>query len=468
MQGHVRGAGDWDSPADDTEIFNSGWKDGGFLVRGSHALAAGTLTAGWQSDFGRDVERPRNNSRTVRFYYPYENSHRFTTEYELGRQGGFEAITFTGFLGTFDQRTDQDRFATATSGRSIERADVSAKDFHVKGSARHSLGPARFEFGVDVNGRFGLEALDILQAYNLAGALTSDVTNVSVDSARRTDVGAFVQAELPVATALRLSAGVRGDNVTTRNAGGFFGDRSTSNGAFSGFAAATAGPFERLTVTAQLSRGFRDPTLSDRYFRGPTGRGFVTGNPDLSPETSLQFDVTARYTLPRTQLGVSYYNYRIDDLIERYTTQTDFFFFRNRGRGDIQGFEIESHTTLGAGYSFELGFSISRGELNDDGSNLDDSSPDTFLALVRKDFGTRAYVQGRAALLAKDDRPGPSEVAAPGASIVDLSGGYRLTPQLQLRGNLRNLLDDAYYASPDPRWVWAPGRSASVTLAVQF
>ena len=26
-----------------------------------------TLTAGWQSDFGRDIERPRNNSRTVRF-----------------------------------------------------------------------------------------------------------------------------------------------------------------------------------------------------------------------------------------------------------------------------------------------------------------------------------------------------------------------------------------------------------------
>ena len=34
VQGHARGADDWDSPEDDTEIFNSGWKDGGFLVRG--------------------------------------------------------------------------------------------------------------------------------------------------------------------------------------------------------------------------------------------------------------------------------------------------------------------------------------------------------------------------------------------------------------------------------------------------
>ena len=119
---------------------------------------------------------------------------------------------------------------------------------------------------------------------------------------------------MPVTPILRVTAGLRGDNVTTENNGGYFGDRSTSNGAFSGFAAATAGPFSGFSVTGQVSRGFRDPTLSDRYFRGPSGRGFITGNPDLEPETRLQFDLTARYTMARTQIGVSYYDYRIDDL----------------------------------------------------------------------------------------------------------------------------------------------------------
>ena len=47
----------------------------------------------------------------------------------------------------------------------------------------------------------------------------------------------------------------------------------------------------------QVARGFRDPVLSDRYFRGPSGRGFITGNPDLDPETSVQFDVGVRYTV---------------------------------------------------------------------------------------------------------------------------------------------------------------------------
>jgi hemoglobin/transferrin/lactoferrin receptor protein len=467
-QAHVRRADDYDSPEDDAEIFNSGWKDQGFLARFDHELGAGVFSAGWQSDYARDVERPRNNSTTVRFYYPYENSHRFTTSYELAKKAGFQQLVLTGFLGTFSQRTDQDRFATATTGRSIERADIDAKDFHVKGSGQRSIGKARLEVGLDINGRFGLEAFDIIQRYDLSGALTSETINESIDNAWRTDVGAYAQVEMAVTPVVWLSGGIRGDHVGTENNGGFFGDRSTSNGAFSGFAATTIGPFSGFSITGQASRGFRDPTLSDRYFRGPSGRGFITGNPDLEPETSLQFDVAARYTMARTQLAFFYYHYRIDDLIERFSPQTDFFFFRNRGRGIIKGFEVETHTDLGRGYSLEIGGQVGRGELDDDGSNLDDISPDSLLMLFRKDFGDRAFGQIRMALLDNDARPGPSEVDAPGATIFDLAGGWRFTRNLELRGAVRNLLDDSYYASPDPRWVWAAGRSASLTFAVQF
>ncbi len=70
--------------------------------------------------------------------------------------------------------------------------------------------------------------------------------------------------------------------------------------------------------------------------------------------------------------------------------------------------------------------------------------------------------------VADDERPGPSEIAAPGAQIVDLSGGWRFSRNLELRGMVRNLLDDDYYASPDPRWVYAPGRSGSVTVGFRF
>lgn len=468
LQTHAREAEDWDSPVDDERVFNSGWSDRGVLVRLDHQVGPGVLSAGWRSDFARDVERPRNNSRTVRFYYPYENSHRVTSSYEANNVGGFPQLMLTGFIGTVQQRTDQDRFPTATSLRAVERADISARDFHVKGSGVRVVGPARIEFGVDVNGRFGLEATDTNLRYDLAGGLASRTDDVSIDDARRTDRGAYVQAEANVSRAVRLAAGLRGDYVTTRNRGGYFGDRETSNSAFSGFTSVTAGPFNGFSVTGQVSRGFRDPTLSDRYYRGPTGRGFITGNPDLDPETSLQFDVAARYAISRTQIAAYAYHYRITGLVERYSTEDDFFFFRNQGRARLRGVELEARTEIGAGFSFEGGVNLSQGIALDTDTPLDDIAPPTLFVMARQDFGSTVFAQVRASFFAEDDTPGPSEVSAPAARVVDLSTGWKLSRHVELRGIVRNLLDEAYYASPDPRWVYAPGRSGSVTIAFNF
>ncbi len=465
---HARGAGDWDSPADDDKVLSSGWKDRGVMARFDHQIGRGVFSTGLQSDFGSDIERPRNNSSVVRFSHPYEDSHRFTSSYEIGQVAGFHQVALTGFLGTFAQRTDQDRVATATEGRSIERADISAKDFHVKGSAIRTAGPARVELGVDVNGRYDLEALDARLAYTTAGTLASDTSNVSVDTARRTNAGAYLQTDATAGSRLRISGGLRGDRVTTSNDGGFFGDRSTATGAFSGFGSATVGPFSGFSLTGQVARGFRDPTLSDRYYRGPSGRGFITGNPGLTPETSLQFDLAARLVFAGSQLAAYAYQYRISDLVERYSTATDVFFFRNRGRARLRGFEVEARTTLGRGFAIEAGASVARGVALEDEAHLDDVAPGTLSLLLKKDFSSKSFAQVRGAFLAGDHRPGPSEIAAPGATIVDVSGGYDLTRHLALRGSVRNLLDDSYYASPDPRWVYAPGRSASLTLAVQF
>ena len=465
-QVHLRNAEDYDSP--DGEVFNSGWEDQGFLVHFTHAVAGGFLSTAWQSDFARDVERPRNNSRTVRFYNPYENSHRLTASYELPGVGGFKQLALTGFFGRSDQRTDQDRFATPTTGRSIERADTSASDFHLKGSAERLVGRSRLEFGVDLNGRFGLEAFDILQAFDLSGAPVSDLVTTSVDDARRINLGGYFQAEAPVTATTRVSGGIRTDRVTTKNVGGFFGDRSTANAAVAGFGAVTLGPFDGLSFTAQLSRGFRDPTLSDRYFRGPSGRGFVTGNPDLEPETSLQLDLAARYLFSRTQVALYFYQYRINDLVERFEAEPDFFLFRNRGRARLRGFEAEATADLGRGYSVQVAAQVARGVALGDDENLDDVSPASISLLARREFGERAFAHLRFAIHAEDDRPGPSEVAAPGATLLDAGAGWRFHKSLELRGSARNLLNDAYYASPDPRFVLAPGRSATLTIVAQF
>ena len=86
-----------------------------------------------------------------------------------------------------------------------------------------------------------------------------------------------------------------------------------------------------------MARGFRDPILSDRFYRGPVGRGFIEGNPDLKPETSLQFDVTARYAAGPVRLAAAGYHYRITDLVERYAATPTLFLLPESRQGGSAG-----------------------------------------------------------------------------------------------------------------------------------
>lgn len=471
FQVHARLFEDYRSP--EGEIFNSGSRDHGVLARFEHALGPGTFSIGLQSDFGRDVERPRNNSRTVRFYYPEEDSHRLTAGYELRKVTGLERVVMTGFLGTSTVVTDQDRFATAAAPRSVERSDIRAKDFHFRVLAEKTVGTAHVEFGTDINGRFDLQALEDRLTFATSGTQVGVDSTVSVDDAHRNDTGIFASVQVPVTTRVLLAGGVRGDRVTAENRGGYFGDHSTAQGAGSGYVSATLGSFGGFSFTAQAARGFRDPTLSDRYFRGPSGRGFITGNPELDPETSTQFDGAVRFTAGRYRAAVYLFHYRIHDLVERFETERDFFFFRNRGRARMRGVEVESQIDLGRGVSLEISSQFTRGEAVDDaaldeGAPLDAVPPESLSLQMRKQIGTRGFVQARTSLHARDERPGPTERITPGYALVDMAGGWTLREGLELRLLGRNVLDQPYLSSADTRTVLAPGASLLATVSARF
>ncbi len=466
FQGHYRDFDDYDSP--EGEVFNSGATDQGLLARADQVVSGGLFSVGWQSDYGRDIDRPRNNTQVTRFYYPIEDSHRFTATYELGPKWGLDRMSFSTFLGTYRQMTDQDRFATASAPRRIERADVAASDYHVRASGEKLLSGARLDFGLDLNGRYGLEAEDLIVSFDPAGNQTSEMVNPTIEDADRNDLGLYLSAEGSVHPILSLAGGARVDRVTTQNTGGYFGDRSTSNSAFSGYGTATLGSFRGFSFTAQIARGFRDPVLSDRYFRGVTGRGFITGNPDLEPETSTQFDTGVRYTGEDFRGGFYFYHYEIDDLIERYQDGTDLFFFRNRGTARIRGIELELQGDFPHEVNLEVGFQRQSGVALDDDAPLDDISPMTFFFQLRKDLGRKAFVQARAAFYAEDDEPGPTEVPMPGYNVFDVSAGYRFDERIELRFLGRNLFNESYPVSSDARAVLAPGISALVSLLVRL
>ncbi|HET7711865.1 MAG TPA: TonB-dependent receptor, partial [Thermoanaerobaculia bacterium] len=250
--------------------------------------------------------------------------------------------------------------------------------------------------------------------------------------------------------------------VDSRNSAGYFGDRDVRDDALSGQVAATLKWTDSFSTTAQFSRGFRVPTLSDRFFRGPTGRGFVTGNPALRPERSKQADLLVRWTLGQVVLSASAYRYDITELIERFR-QGDNFFFRNRGESRIEGAELEAFAALPRSLALQLAVSTSRGEVRGSGEPLGDLAPPNLQATLRW-TGKRNTLFSRAVIMDRKKRPGPTERVAGGYAALDVGFTRKLPRDLELRLLLRNAGDRRYVESYDEKGALAPGRSLTLGL----
>lgn len=461
---HWRDYDNYRSP--DGEVPNSGWRGYGGRVGYQAEVGRGVLHALWRTDLARDIGKPADNYASRRVSYPEENSHRFNLGYEQAGPGSWSRFAVNLSWAEYQLLTSGARFS---DGVETERtlADVFSHDWGLRLEAERGLGDdARLVVGLDASGRIGLRATN--EIFDLApdGTAGGSTLEVSVKDAEKSDLGVFAGASTSVGS-VGLSGGLRLDRIEARNRGGYFGDDDRSDTALSGFVAATVPLADQLELSAQVARGFRDALLSDRYYRGITGRGDITGNPDLEPETSRQLDVALRYTPGQVTVAGYAYWYRIEDLIERYKTGGDYF-FRNRGEAEIRGFELEVLATLGHGVLAQAAVQLQRGEIRDDGSDANDIPSDGVILTLRRDPAASWWWLVRGAVYARDDRPGASERVVPGYAALDLGVGIRIAPGLEAQLLGRNLLDRSYLDSADENAVLAPGRSLEVTLRGSF
>jgi outer membrane receptor protein involved in Fe transport len=465
VEAHASDADDAEAGGGD-EIFNSAFAARGAALRWLAPLGPGRLRASLQFDRVDDLGKAAIDSRQIRALYPREDSDRWTLSWLGAPTPIWDALETTLFYGTYRVVLDRERAATATSNRRLDRSDTDARDASLRAVAGRTLAGGRLQLGMDVHSRFDLRARVGRIDYAADGAtVTAATTSPAIEDARQVASGLFGTWTRPIAEGWTLGAGVRGDRVATDNRSGFFGDRSETAAALSGNLALTWAPAAGWSATGQVARGFRSPTLSDRYFRGPSGRGFVTGNPDLDPETGLQIDLAVRRTVGRTAMALYGYRYGFTDLIERYRVGDDFF-FQNRGEATIEGLEAEAQTRLDERWSLEGGAAWSRGRA-DGGATIDDiPAPHLFAgARYAESWG---YLFARLALHGRKGDPGPTELERGSYALLDLGGGWRITEPLEARLTVRNAFDREFTGSPDETADRAPGRSLTLALSGRF
>ena len=440
------------------KVEGSGAEDYGVLLRGAREVGGGLLGVGLQVDAGRRVGRPRLSSAFTS--YPSEDSTRLVADYQLLPRWGFARLDATGFFGAHRLVTRRE------ADGQFSESDVAARDFMLRGRGVRPLGAGRLELGAEFLTRFGLDAET--RGGEDSPFLGAAMHRSGLDGALRREASVYAHAETPITTRLAGSAGTRlsgvgTTGVLTTNVGGS-GTRSTSHRALSGFVALRADISDGLAVTGQLSRGFRDPTLSDRYYAGLSGRGIVHGNPDLRPERSLQSDLSLRYDGDGVHGGLYAYRYRISDLVERYEEGVDLYFFRNRGEALLSGveFEVQFGTPADA-FLLDVSGGVTRGA-TPDGMALDGVSPASFRAGLRRRLRPRSFAEVVLLAFAADRDPGPTEAALDAHMRLDAAFGFPLGGGAEFRLAGRNLLNATYPISADARAVLAPGRSLVGTI----
>lgn len=461
-EGHWR-SGDDAEAGDGIPIFNSALEGKGGAVRYLRELGPGRLRLSAAVDRMEDLGKAAIDSRVNTSTYPFEDSDRFVASWVGAPGGGWESLESTLFYGKYHLLLERDRFPPAVAAHRIESTDTDAKDASLRLVGARELAGGRFQVGADTWTRFDLHAVSgrvDFPAGSTTGVPRTPV--VSVEDARQLTTGVFGTWSRPLTTSVSLGLGARVDRVSTHNEGGVVGDRSQTHTPFSGNVALTFGPYSGWVTTAQVAHGFRSPSLSDRYFSGPSGRGTVTGNPDLDPETSLQFDLASRWTHGRSVVALYAYHYEIDDLIERFGVG-DNFAFRNRGKARIDGMELEAQTPIGAQWSVDVGAAWSEGE-TDGGAEIDDITPPNGWTTLRWAFD-RGYAYGRVTTFLAHEEPGPTELERPGFTVFDVGGGWRFAEALELRLAVRNLADKRYTAAPDNAADRAVGRSITLALS---
>lgn len=254
---------------------------------------------------------------------------------------------------------------------------------------------------------------------------------------------------------------------------------------------------EGLTAWAQYAHGFRAPPFEDVNIGLDIPQFNIRAlpNPDLRPETSDSVELGLRFAGRVVAGSASVFHSRYEDFIESRVrigvdpeTGTTLFQSRNVASAEVWGAEATLDADLSAAFGLPPGWSArfaaayARGDDLERRQPLDSIEPLRGVLALRYDApGGRAGADLALTATAGQDRiaDGPVPQARPGGfAVLDLTGYWRITPQLTLRAGLMNLADRSYFEWSDLRGRAAgdplleqyrrPGRHGSISVTAAF
>ncbi len=232
-------------------------------------------------------------------------------------------------------------------------------------------------------------------------------------------------------------------------------------------------------TTLAVARGSRIPTVTEAYgyyLYLPVDGYLYLGDPDLSNETSLQFEFRNRFTAKKAELTANVYQYFFRNYIVGAVMDTSLSLgyargwkrYANGGPATLTGAElsllshINPHWTGAAGMNFQIGAWTRRDDY------LPMISPLEFhVSLTYRNRKFWVQAEGRGA--GKQTRYSvlSGENFTPGYSVYSLKTEYGLGQRLSLGLEIQNLTNVFYYDHLDWGDIYRPGRSVLIAIIFQ-
>lgn len=458
-------AGEYRAPGG-TKVLQSQYTQGSVLAKVAHRTEKREVDIGFLGARGTDIGKPNTTAATKPTWYPRENQNLFQLHWKEKNVGKDGEVLFHAFVNPNFLETLTDTYDGFLTKESFAKTD--SAEFGAQLSYSKKIGSSfRLEGGTDYFGRGGADAYNEYTSFDEFGGVTGVLEEFPYVGGSRGDFGLFLSADYAGIKRLDILSGVRYDVLRMKALpSGAEEAILTKDGQATGFLAVSYKLVKNVTAFVNLSRAYRLASINERFYTGISGRGFIVGQPNLQPESSLNLDGGLKLLGRRFFVGLYAFRYRIDDMIERYRLDPSTYTYGNIEKGRLQGFELEAEGFLLPGWKVFGNFFTIRGRSLATDVPLNDIPPFHIYTGTRVWKGRFSAEVNAAFNLVKAD-PGPAEIAVAASELVNLKASY-LWQGLNFYVMLGNVFNTAYIARADSEAMVEPGRNLRLGFVYAF
>jgi outer membrane receptor protein involved in Fe transport len=458
-------AGDYRAPGG-TKVLQSQYTQGSLLAKVVHRTDKREIDISFLGTRGTDIGKPNASAATKPTWYPRENQNLLQLHWKEKNAGTDGEILFHAFVNPNFLETLTDTYEGFLTQESFAKTD--STEFGAQLSYAKKIAPSfRLEGGVDYFGRGSADARNEYTSYDESGGVTGVIEEFPFIDGSRGDLGAFLSADYSGIRRLDILGGARYDFLRVKALpSGEEAPIVANDEQATGFLAVSYKLMKNVTAFINLSRAYRLPSLNERFYTGISGRGFIVGQPNLLPETSLNLDGGIKVLGQRFFFGLYAFRYQIDDMIERYRIDPSTYTYGNIERGRLQGLEFEAEAFLLPGWKVFGNLASIRGRSLATGAPLNDIPPFRIYAGTRFWKG-KFSAEANAAFNRARANPGPAEIAVASSELINLKVGY-LWRGLNFHVLLGNVFNAAYIARADSDAMLEPGRNLRLGFSYAF